>query len=101
MTEHKYVGKHLDDLADGRVLVPGQTYELDDAALAEPHNVQRIDEGLLIPVQTNAGLDATDEAVQLAAANGVDLRDVTGTGQNGRIVKSDVEKFIATKEGND
>ncbi len=44
----KYVGPHIDDLHDGRVLEPGATYELDAAAQADPHNRQRIDAGVLV-----------------------------------------------------
>ena len=48
-----------------------------------------------IPVQT--GIDATDAAVKLAAEHGLDLAAITGTGTDGRIIKSDVEAAI--KEG--
>lgn len=35
--------------------------------------------------------DATDGAVTFAKENNIDLATITGTGANGRIVKSDVE----------
>lgn len=41
-----------------------------------------------------AEIDATDAAVELAEAEGVDLRRVKGTGSGGRILKSDVEKAL-------
>lgn len=39
-------------------------------------------------------IDATTGAIQLADEHGIDLGDVIGTGQNGRITKSDVEGFL-------
>lgn len=101
MTEFKYVGLHLDDVADGRLLEPGRTVDLDEQQQADPHNAQRIKAGLLIPVQHDSNIDATEEAKQLAADNGIDIRDVTGTGANGRVLKGDIEKHIENKEGND
>jgi hypothetical protein len=47
---HRFVGTHVDDLADGQVLEPGQRVELTDEQLAEPHNRRLIDEHLLIPI---------------------------------------------------
>jgi pyruvate/2-oxoglutarate dehydrogenase complex dihydrolipoamide acyltransferase (E2) component len=101
MTDYKYVGRHLDDLHDGRVVAPGQTVDLDDRAAADPHNAQRIQAGLLIPVQQETDIDATEEAKQLAAQKAVDLRDVTGSGKDGRVLIGDVETYIHKREGND
>lgn len=39
-------------------------------------------------------IDATDGALEVAAENDVDLSKVKGTGDGGRIVKSDVEAFL-------
>lgn len=39
-------------------------------------------------------IDATDGALELAESEGVDLAGVEGTGSNGRITKSDVEKYL-------
>ena len=41
-----------------------------------------------------APIDATDSAIKLAEANGIDLSAVSGTGANGRITKSDIEALI-------
>lgn len=40
-------------------------------------------------------VDATDSAKELAAAHGIDLASVKGSGADGRIVKADVEAAIA------
>lgn len=50
-TSFRFVGRHVDDLADGRSLEPGQFVELTQAELDDPHNQQRISEGLLIEVE--------------------------------------------------
>lgn len=42
-----------------------------------------------------AGIDATDSARALADEHGLDLATITGTGTNGRILKSDVEKVLS------
>lgn len=40
-------------------------------------------------------IDATDGAVELADAEGVDLSKVKGTGEGGRVTKGDVEDYVA------
>lgn len=47
------------------------------------------------PVAESAEIDATDSAKALAREHGIDLAAVAGTGANGRILKSDVEKAIS------
>lgn len=44
---------------------------------------------------TDDGIDATDGAREYAKENNVDLSQVTGTGDGGRITKPDVEKHAA------
>lgn len=39
-------------------------------------------------------IDATDGAKELAEDNGIDLALVKGTGQDGRIIKADVQAYI-------
>jgi hypothetical protein len=46
--EYKHVGNHAEDLADGRMLAPGETVKLNDKQLAEPHNQRLITEGILL-----------------------------------------------------
>jgi pyruvate/2-oxoglutarate dehydrogenase complex dihydrolipoamide acyltransferase (E2) component len=44
-------------------------------------------------------VDATDSAVQLAKAHGIDLSQVEGTGQDGRVTQPDVQKAIDAATG--
>jgi hypothetical protein len=46
--KYKLVGDHPEDLADGRVLGPGEEADLDKEAVGDPHNQRLIEEGLLI-----------------------------------------------------
>lgn len=48
-------------------------------------------------VAEESGVDAEAGAVELAAAEGIDLKDITGTGKDGKIKKADVEKVIAKR----
>lgn len=54
-TDYKFIGNHPEDLADGRLLVPGEVVQLSPDELKEPHNARYIEEGLLI----NAGKPGT------------------------------------------
>lgn len=45
-------------------------------------------------------VEATDSAKELAEAESVDLRQVKGTGADGKVTKGDVEKFVAERDGN-
>lgn len=47
--------------------------------------------GLSLPTAT---FDATDRARELAEDYAIDLALVAGTGQNGRIIQADVQKYI-------
>lgn len=44
--------------------------------------------------ESSGPLDATDAAIKLAEENDIDLAEVSGSGTDGRILKSDVEKLI-------
>lgn len=45
-------------------------------------------------------IDATDAALALANEKQINLRNVQGTGANGRITKGDVEAYLATLPAN-
>ncbi|MEJ2546982.1 MAG: 50S ribosomal protein L21 [Gemmatimonadota bacterium] len=51
------------------------------------------------PVEAKAEIEATDSARELAAEAGIDLATIEGTGKEGRILKSDVQKAIKEQEG--
>lgn len=44
------------------------------------------------------GINATDSALETAAAHGVDISDVQGTGAKGRVTKQDVEDHLEDDE---
>jgi pyruvate/2-oxoglutarate dehydrogenase complex dihydrolipoamide acyltransferase (E2) component len=48
--------------------------------------------------ERNADVDATDSARDLAAEEGVDLNDVEGTGEGGRVTKADVESYLSEQD---
>lgn len=45
---YRFVGGHVDDLDDGRILEPGGTYKLTADQLEHPHNQRLLEEGLLL-----------------------------------------------------
>jgi hypothetical protein len=45
---HRFVGQHPEDLANGRVLAPGEAVKLTDQDTQDDHNKRLIDEGRLI-----------------------------------------------------
>lgn len=50
-TKYRFVGPHVDDLHDGRLLEPGGFYTLTPDEAGQPHNALRIEAGLLVPVE--------------------------------------------------
>lgn len=47
MDEFRHVGRHSEDLADGRVVSPGESVELSAEDQRDPHNKRLLDEGIL------------------------------------------------------
>jgi pyruvate/2-oxoglutarate dehydrogenase complex dihydrolipoamide acyltransferase (E2) component len=60
-----------------------------ERAQAKPRSEQAVRRPL-----PSAELNATDSAIELAAAHEIDLSGVTGSGAGGRITKKDVERLI-------
>jgi hypothetical protein len=51
MAEIKNVGNHAEDLADGRMIAPGETAKLTDAQLKEPHNADLLEREAFIKLE--------------------------------------------------
>jgi hypothetical protein len=103
MAEIKHVGLHAEDLADGRMVGPGETITVDDELLGDPHNKRLLDEGVFIRLdelpKALEGPEATEEAIKLARKERVSLADVRGTGEGKRILVSDVEAYVEKQKG--
>lgn len=56
--EYKNVGSHVHDLADGRMLAPGETVMLDEDAVRDPHNEALLADGVLIGTEKEAEHEA-------------------------------------------
>jgi pyruvate/2-oxoglutarate dehydrogenase complex dihydrolipoamide acyltransferase (E2) component len=89
--KYRNVGNHAEDLADGRMVGPGEYVEIDDEQLKEGRNADLIDTGVFIEI---GEVQATDSAKQLAEKEGVQLEAVTGTGKDGQVTQQDVERHI-------
>ena len=50
------------------------------------------------PKSTPTDIDITDVARALAETNDIDLNEIEGSGKDGRILKSDIDKAIKAKE---
>lgn len=68
---------------------------------AEPAKVEKPAEPARAekPAEPAPAVEATDSARELAAEAGLDLAAIEGTGKEGRILKSDVQKAIKAQEG--
>ena len=54
--EYKNVALHAIDVADGRMVGPGDTVDLDDDALNTPHNADLLATGQIIKAQEGSGV---------------------------------------------
>lgn len=104
-TFHRVRSSHPEDDALGRSFGPGELVpNLDED---DPFNQRKIDEGIFYPIdeddavkiiEENTGPDITDAAARMATENEVDLDTVKGTGKDGRIIDTDVQKVIDARE---
>lgn len=106
MTATRYIFRHNGPAEGfvGRVTGQRYTWQRDEMIVAPPGEFDgapgRIEQQeVAITTTLPAPPDATEAAVRLAAEAGIDLRDVTGTGQDGRIRKRDVEKAAGGIDG--
>lgn len=90
----------LATLEDGHPLDPGLLPEGHPAAISDDYGVQIEDAASGLGTGENdSEVDATSGARELAKTEGVDLREVEGTGENGRVTKGDVEDHLeATRD---
>lgn len=94
--KYRNVGNHAEDLADGRMVAPGEyTPDLADEDLSDPRLTDLIDRGVFIALDE---AQATDAARKLADDKGVQINAVTGTGKDGQVTERDVEKFVRDSE---
>jgi pyruvate/2-oxoglutarate dehydrogenase complex dihydrolipoamide acyltransferase (E2) component len=89
--EYKNVGDHVEDLADGRMVAPGETIEISEDDAKIERNADLISGGRFLALEE---VKATDSAREFAADKGVNLNAITGTGRDGQITQADVEGYI-------
>lgn len=70
----------------------GGVYDISELSARDRERVLALDCVELLEV------DATDSARQLARDNDVDLREIEGTGEDGRILKGDVQDAIDNRD---
>lgn len=63
MTQYRCTSRHSEDLADGRVIAPGDVATLNADDVKDPHNQRLIDEQLLveIPAKTKTSRQAANQ----------------------------------------
>lgn len=88
-------GEAPEGLAEGiaEIMSQGQS-EAADATEGDGPGGRREGEGDMDAPEGADDPNATDAAVELAAENGVDLEDVTGSGADGKITKQDVQDHL-------
>lgn len=84
-------GDTLDGLTEKEAraanLYPGVLEPTDEAPAAPDDSTDE-------PLPAPDDIDITDAAAELAAEHSLDLSDTIGSGEGGRILKSDVERLI-------
>ena len=67
-------------------------------AAAAPAESPKAEKSIKEPEASTADIDITSVARTLAEAHDIDLADIEGSGKDGRILKSDIDKAIKAKE---
>jgi pyruvate/2-oxoglutarate dehydrogenase complex dihydrolipoamide acyltransferase (E2) component len=87
--KYRNVGNHAEDLADGRMIGPGEYVELSEEEADDPRAKDLIDSEVFLLIGEPK---ATDAAKALADEKGITLTSVTGTGKESQITERDVER---------
>lgn len=79
----------IQNLGKNEVLTPGDQVNYKDYN-AQPY----LDYGMAV----EGWIDITESAARMAKKEGVDITEITGSGADGRIVKSDIEAVVGPGE---
>jgi pyruvate/2-oxoglutarate dehydrogenase complex dihydrolipoamide acyltransferase (E2) component len=95
---YAYEGDVRKQIAFAGQLIPQEFEHLVEAGDVSEAPVVELVEASAEPAESigapPATVDATDAAVELANANGIDLTTVEGTGKDGRVLEGDVKKLV-------
>lgn len=97
--EYRLISDHQEDLDNGAVVEPGGFIDLDDDRAKLDRAASLIEEGRLVPVDGFDTYTITPEAKKLARDNKVNISAVSGSGDGGKVLVSDVESHIESQKG--
>lgn len=84
------------EFGSGKTAKPKAAAKTKPAAEQKPAAKPKAEKATAAPADT--GIDATDAAIELAAEAGIDITTLEGTGEDGRILKSDVEHAVEAEQ---
>jgi acylphosphatase len=67
LKSYRCISGHVEDLADGRVVAPGEEVKLTAEQIDDPHNARLIDENKLSPIEDPGSKKLTGDALQKEA----------------------------------
>lgn len=73
MAEYKVNSRHVEDLANGRPVEPGQVVDLSSEDVEKPHNQRLIEEGVLLPVASEEERNEADHKALVAKAEELNI----------------------------
>lgn len=96
--EYRVASAQIEDISTGAMFAPGETavgFDPDN-----PYDAAKLVEGKFVAIAAPepAAPDPTPDSVKRAEELGVDLSKVAGSGKDGRITVSDVEKAHQDEE---